>query len=421
MRIVQEGSDAAVLLAQAAHSAQLPSPPSISHLALMAVIAPENLALVSSLLQADVNELRQLDTQDKGKGKAVPTDEDVAFALFSQELASLVQAEQDAKLARSLAAAIETDRPVLEALAREEEAARADHALALRLSTEVDNDYDDCVVACQGGGWAPPAPGIAQQQQQQLQPAASTSAAATPPPRARQLDCIICAETLPASSLIRVPCKEGHLYCGDCLRALFLAATKDESLFPPRCDGIKIAVDLVKPLLSADELLAYQRKAVEFGTPRRLYCSTSTCSAFLGAASDGPVAAQCGACGTSTCAACKAPWHGPFGLCGASHDDEAARTLERDFEYKQCPRCKHVVELESGCHHMSVHLHSHSAPRPTLTRSHPVRIVANAHAATAAAATSSATSVRRGGRRARARCGRSGACTARRTHRTSSA
>lgn len=215
MRIVQEGSDAAVLLAQAAHSAQLPSPPSISHLALMAVIAPENLALVSSLLQADVNELRQLDTQDKGKGKAVPTDEDVAFALFSQELASLVQAEQDAKLARSLAAAIETDRPVLEALAREEEAARADHALALRLSTEVDNDYDDCVVACQGGGWARPPQGSH----------SSSSSSCSPPPRPRRPRPLLLARvSLTASSAPR-PCLPARSSGCPARRATSTAAT----------------------------------------------------------------------------------------------------------------------------------------------------------------------------------------------------
>ena len=336
-----------------------PSPslfPSL-HLALaaMAVVPPDSLALIASLLQSDLAELRQQHAHDPQATAA--SDEDDAFALYEQELAGLVQAEQDDQVARSLAAAAVTDGPLLQALAREEEAARQDRALALQLSTDIDEDGDDELMPQDyydraGEAVAPP-------QGLDPTPVASTSNSSSSPIQQRS-ECVACTDTFLSSDLIRAPCKHGHPYCGGCLHDLFVAATKDESLFPPRCETVQIPLDLVKPHLSPQELFEYQRSAIEFRTPNRLYCSTTTCSAFLGSASGTRTAIECRTCRRSTCAACKTPWHGLFGPCGVSPEDEAVQALERDFEYKQCPSCKRVVELESGCHHMCVDVPLHS-------------------------------------------------------------
>ncbi|GAA5835090.1 hypothetical protein JCM9279_007198 [Rhodotorula babjevae] len=314
----------------------------------MAVVPPDSLALIASLHQADLAELRQLRATSAGSTKT-QDNEQAALALYEQDLADLLQDEQDAKDARNFAGAAVADEPLLRALAREEEAARQDHALALQLSIEVSEDGDDEPMPQDyyfrpGEAAAPP-------QELDSPPFASTSTSSSS--SEQRTECIACTDSFLSSDLVRVPCKDEHPYCGGCMHDLFVAATKDETLFPPRCDNVDISLDLVKPHLSPQELFEYQRSAVEFRTPDRLYCSTTTCSAFLGSASGVRTAIQCRACQGSTCAACKAPWHGPFGLCGASEDDEAVRALERDFEYRQCPSCKRVVELESGCHHIS--------------------------------------------------------------------
>ncbi|GAA5892819.1 hypothetical protein JCM8208_004096 [Rhodotorula glutinis] len=313
----------------------------------MAVVPPDSLALIASLLQADLADLRQQQRATAGSTTAAG-DQDDAFALYEQELAGLVQAEQDAKLARSLAAAAATDGPLLQALAREEEAAREDHRIALQLSTEIDDDGDDEPMR-QDYYCRPVAP-VAPAHQPRPIPVASTSSSSSS--SQCRSECIACTDTFPASELVRVPCKDRHSYCGGCIHDLFVAATKDESLFPPRCDGAEIPLDLVKRHLSQQELFDYTRKAAEFSTPKRLYCAVATCSTFLGAASGVQVAVQCPTCQRSTCAGCKGLWHGPFGVCGASPDADAARALEREFQFKQCPSCKRVVELESGCHHI---------------------------------------------------------------------
>ncbi|KPV76549.1 uncharacterized protein RHOBADRAFT_35184 [Rhodotorula graminis WP1] len=308
----------------------------------MAVLPPDSLALIASLLQADLAELRQQHArQPQAAAGSATSDEDDALALYEQELAGLVQADKDAKLARSLAAAAATDGPLFQALAREEEAAREDHRLALQLSTEVDDDGDDEPMR-QDYYCRPVAP-VGPQHQPRPVPVASTEYCG---------ECIACTDTFLSSSLVHVRCKDNHAYCGACLHDLFVAATKDESLFPPRCDGAEIPLDLVKRYLSQQELFEYSRKAAEFSTPKRLYCAVATCSTFLGAASGHQVAVKCPTCQRSTCAGCKGPWHGPIAVCGASPDADAARALEREFQFKQCPSCKRVVELDSGCHHI---------------------------------------------------------------------
>lgn len=155
------------------------------------------------------------------------------------------------------------------------------------------------------------------------------------------------------SVAIQVPCQHKHFYDRDCLRELALLSTRDESLMPIRCDGTDIPLRLLEGVLSPKEFTSFNKKRVEFGTTNRLYCSTPSCSDFLGTSSSTKVAILCNKCGASSCRACRAPWHGAFGLCGAS---DAVAVLARKFGCQQCPRCRRVVEMSQGCYHMYVSL-----------------------------------------------------------------
>ncbi|GAA6051663.1 hypothetical protein JCM3770_001218 [Rhodotorula araucariae] len=310
----------------------------------MGLVPPENILVVVRLLQEDLAELQQ---------SAETGDEEQALKLYAHELAALVQADQDARIARSLAAATATDSAALDFLTRDEARATRDHVFALRVSqTDADDDDelyddDDPAAAPPSRTASPAREKIAFKPLAEVQPTASTSQVLVD----CTIDCTICGDAVLSTALIHVPCPDRHPYCPECLRSLFLAAAKDESLYPPRCDGASIPFELVRPHLTAAETAEYDRKAREFATLNRLYCA-STCSAFLGAASAARTAVHCTACGASTCAACKAPWHGPFGVCGASDDDEAARALEREYHFKRCPNCMRVIELETGCYHI---------------------------------------------------------------------
>ncbi|BGP38389.1 hypothetical protein JCM10449v2_002321 [Rhodotorula kratochvilovae] len=316
-------------------------------------------ALIASLHLAD---LAELNTSRKGKGRAgEQTDEERAFALYAEELEQVEQLDADRRFALSFEAAGHADGPALDALAAQEDEAARDRELALAVSrgrtfaqarsacssrptSRAGSSFGSRSTSLTRPSTASPPPYTT------AAPAASSSSSASAAPR---VACIICTERVPFSSAVRVPCASSHPYCGSCLADLFRAATRDESLFPPRCDGAHIPLALARAHLSAEEVRAFEARAEEFGTPNRVYCASARCSAFLGAASDAKSAVSCGSCSAQTCTACKAPWHGPFGLCGASGDDEAAALLESERGFRRCPGCRRVVELDTGCYHMT--------------------------------------------------------------------
>ena len=121
-----------------------------------------------------------------------------------------------------------------------------------------------------------------------------------------------------------------------------------------RCDGVEISENRVLPHLSLSQRTQFIAKELEFTTPNRLYCSLQTCSHFLGPASSSSKSSlrTCAKCGTETCQACKAPWHGLFGICGKGSDGEVVEAMKKEFDYQQCPGCRRMVELETGCYHM---------------------------------------------------------------------
>lgn len=152
-----------------------------------------------------------------------------------------------------------------------------------------------------------------------------------------------------------MPCTHSHWYGHKCAVRLFVAATADESLMPPRCDGVEIPHELVFPLLSLKQRREFEAKLLECSTVDRLYCCRPTCSKFLGSVLATKQEVRCGSCRTQTCGACKGAWHGVFGMCAVSSSDEEVKAiLKQDLGFQECPGCKRVVELESGCYHMYV-------------------------------------------------------------------
>ena len=88
---------------------------------------------IATLLLADLEEVTAL---RKGKGRAdvPPPDDEVAFDVFAGELKALLVSIEDQRLARSIAAAVDTDHPLLEELARADMRTIEDGLCALRLN-----------------------------------------------------------------------------------------------------------------------------------------------------------------------------------------------------------------------------------------------------------------------------------------------
>ncbi|KAI0746965.1 hypothetical protein C8Q80DRAFT_1105309 [Daedaleopsis nitida] len=161
---------------------------------------------------------------------------------------------------------------------------------------------------------------------------------------------------------VRTPC--GHYYDKACILQLFEGASKDESLFPPRCCREPIPIDSVAPHMTSVALATFMGKTVEFGTKKRVYCANRSCSRFLGAQHEGTTAFfrpqlpyfKCTArgCNTTTCSSCKqALTTGAFHRCTTNPDDSRVLALGRESGWARCPGCETMIELNLGCYHMT--------------------------------------------------------------------
>ena len=87
--------------------------------------------------------------------------------------------------------------------------------------------------------------------------------------------CVACGDTKDFFDVARVPCD--HEYCRECLASLFQASMKDESLFPPRCDGQPIPLNQVRFFLPVELAKEFEERSVRLSARNRVYCHDPRC------------------------------------------------------------------------------------------------------------------------------------------------
>ncbi|KAG1731113.1 uncharacterized protein EDB91DRAFT_1227304 [Suillus paluster] len=168
-------------------------------------------------------------------------------------------------------------------------------------------------------------------------------------------NCVICRDPI-FEAEFRAPC--GHFYDIGCITNLFKSATRDESLYPPRCCRQTIPLPQVRSHLTQAVLTEFELKAQEFGTPKRVYCFTPTCRRFLGPLHEGFVSkffiCPSPICTTRTCGKCRGRYEGFTHICtGAETETEQVLKLSRAKGWIRCPGCAQMVERSTGCSHMT--------------------------------------------------------------------
>lgn len=171
--------------------------------------------------------------------------------------------------------------------------------------------------------------------------------------RSRNRECTACLQPITGVS-IRVPC--GHHYDIPCLLNLVLFTLRDEASFPPQCCKQTIPVGTfdqhMDPALSA----LYTRKSEEYSTVKRVYCANSRCSQFLGpqrAHFSHIYSCTAARCSTRTCSRCRKEVKQGGHNCRVETTDKELMTLSKKSGWAQCPGCTRMIELESGCFHMT--------------------------------------------------------------------
>jgi len=167
-------------------------------------------------------------------------------------------------------------------------------------------------------------------------------------------NCVICQDPIFEPEVV-APC--GHFYDIGCITDLFQSATRDESLYPPRCCRQVIPLPRVQSHLTQALLTKFQLKTQEFGTLKRVYCASPACSQFLGPLYEGffskVFTCTSPACTTTTCGKCRGRYEGRTHDCTPDAETEGILTLSRASGWSRCPGCAQMIELNMGCFHMT--------------------------------------------------------------------
>ncbi|KAJ5355118.1 uncharacterized protein N7496_012330 [Penicillium cataractarum] len=360
-------------------------------------IDPESAALISQLLHQDFNEMM---STTKGKQPRLgPSDIEVALEEWDQELGNQEQLEIDIAMARSLDRAVRDDGAAITLFQQEEARARADRQLALRLarmggrvqetdSVPFDGERIYQMNAALAGPSAtagsstaagPNCPTARKRVRSESPDASEASKRVKPsqdPPdcesseaginkrkrgespepssmaklqhlsTAPQCVCVACNDASDEIDIIQAPC--AHHYCAVCLVQLVEQSIIDESLFPPRCCRMTLPLSIISVLIGPDLTRRYEEKCIERADPEKTYCSNRTCSAYILPDRVSGYVGTCGKCQAKTCTICKRESH--KGRCRTADDDLLDVAAEQNWQ--RC-RCGHVVELNTGCNHIT--------------------------------------------------------------------
>lgn len=313
-------------------------------------------------LTQQLEEIGFYNENDKGKHREddLP-DYEIAIVTFLDEVRTHISFLSDQKLARSVAVAVESDGHLVAAISQEELRAESDRRLA-RYVGENDrmfdnNTVDDGIghydfqetqsrvidelldnVAFETRADAGPSMTFAQRQEEAVEKMSRS-----------RFQCCVCYENFQPCKIVRMQCS--HLYCITCLKDLFLRATRDESLFPPRCCRVLIPLSLIQAEMSESELEDFNCATVEFSTTNRIYCSNTICGSFIPPVDIVADRAHCSHCGSATCSMCKNVFH--HDDCVADPALQATLALATRQGWQRCFACKALVELGIGCYHMT--------------------------------------------------------------------
>ncbi|KAJ7584835.1 hypothetical protein C8J56DRAFT_949154 [Mycena floridula] len=299
------------------------------------VVSDEEERISTLIAQLTLEEIATFKERTVSKGKfrddVGETDADLALRIFTEDLESVMLLESDRNLA------IQLD----EELEFEVEPPR-------RQSLQIERPVSTAKL-------------VRRHSSDNVSPLPSVHVAPPPP-----VHCVICLEDIQGLRFV-APC--GDSYDLGCITDLFTAATRDESLFPPRCCGQTIPIRDVEQHLSRQLLQTLTDKAIEISTPNRVYCAQKSCGRFLGAATfaiKGKGKAKdlfkstpiftCPSCNAKTCQTCKALCASKLKhKCRGSLDesDEQVIRMGKEEGWSQCPGCNRMIELNMGCYHMT--------------------------------------------------------------------
>lgn len=173
-------------------------------------------------------------------------------------------------------------------------------------------------------------------------------------------DCTSCFDELAEKKAVEMPCH--HKYCSPCFSQLVLTATSNEATFPPKCCLQEIPKRTMREHLSPTALAQFDEKALEYAVAvgNRYYCASPDCGKWINTkiATRTNGILECPHCAVKLCMTCRGPQHSSNEDC--PQDYALDRTLDQAERagWRRCYRCRALVELSSGCRHITCKCHA---------------------------------------------------------------
>ncbi|KAJ7152586.1 hypothetical protein C8R43DRAFT_1003009 [Mycena crocata] len=181
---------------------------------------------------------------------------------------------------------------------------------------------------------------------------------------------------------LRLPCPQQHAYCIGCMTSYIESKLDPEGkggnsgiiVFPIRCpecpvtdfiDGIPD--DVAERVLGRDKMVLWDHQKLLNSIPH-LYCPNPKCSAIVQTPEDTEnPQALCPSCQLLMCSACRVAWHQDISCeqyqalppGERSPEDRLLLELAKAKDWRRCPTCSSLVELVSGCNHMTCRCGTH--------------------------------------------------------------
>ncbi|RAH83776.1 hypothetical protein BO86DRAFT_425903 [Aspergillus japonicus CBS 114.51] len=320
--------------------------------------------LILSLLHQDVQE--EIESSRAGNNNSGASDHELALREWASQIQECATTTHDSHMALSIDRATYDDRVALTLAAQEESRALADRTLALRYGNQAQQAQHQ------------PAQRLATQQTQDatrilaridgadissLFPARTAAAlgygagspsnvAAKPPlENNATAECVACFEEQPLKDMMQTPCS--HRYCRACVLRLVREALADESLLPLRCCRLPIPPSTLQDHLGHRLAKQLEDKLIEREDPYRTYCSRAGCGQYLMPYQVQGYIGTCKICRQETCTLCKQPAHAGTECDDDQVEDQTVLDLAAEQGWQRCARCSHVIELGTGCNHIT--------------------------------------------------------------------
>lgn len=162
-----------------------------------------------------------------------------------------------------------------------------------------------------------------------------------------QHECAACLGLFYVVEMLTTTCS--HRYCDGCVVRLLETSLADENFFPPRCCHQPLPLEEARCFIDDETWARYTEKQIEHNDQSRTYCSNPTCSRYILPSDVRGNSGTCRSCFRRTCIGCKLVAH--TGQC--PDPDEEVLVLAREEGWRRCPNCGHMVELRSGCNHIT--------------------------------------------------------------------